>query len=194
MSSKLVEILSAIRPISERFREAIQNEVMPMQIPKGHYLLQAPKVAVHIYFLESGFVMCYSFYKGKKQVESFWRSGQVILLSKSFFDRVPSEEFLQVAVSSEVLYISYAGMQRLFSKFADAHPIIRSLLHEQVAGWREQVNDLKHLSAGDRFEKLIATYPQIEQAISQEDIASYLHITPQSLSRIKRNKNSGNIR
>jgi hypothetical protein len=51
---------------------------------------------------------------------------------------------------------------------------------------RERTHDMQHLNARERYQKLLANFPQIEQIIAQEFIASYLGIAPQSLSRLKR--------
>jgi CRP/FNR family transcriptional regulator, anaerobic regulatory protein len=191
MSDKLYDVLSAIRPISERFKKALDKELTLLQLPKSYYLLEAPRVADHAYFLESGFLVSYSYVKGKREVDNFWQPGDIILPAKSFFERTPSYEFIQLAVPSDVFHVSYAGVQRLFSKFADAQYIARIVLSEYHANCRSHINDIKHLSALERYEKLVGTYLNIEQFVSQEDIASYLSITPQSLSRIKRNKERG---
>ena len=190
ISEKLYAVLSAIKPISERFSRAIDKEMTSMPLPKNYFLLEAPRVADHAFFLETGFALSYSFINGKKQVENFWQEGDIILPAKSFFERTPSEQFIILVQESEVLHISYSSVMKLFVKFPVAHHIARSVMSSYQERCRERMTDIQHYEAFDRYMKLIHEYPSAEQAVSQEDIASYLSITPQSLSRIKRKQDS----
>jgi hypothetical protein len=52
------------------------------------------------------------------------------------------------------------------------------------------MRDMRHLTAFQRFEKLLVTFPDVELIVPQDSIASYLGITAQSLSRLKRNRSN----
>jgi CRP-like cAMP-binding protein len=159
-----------------------------LSLPRNYVLLEAPNVSDHAYFLESGFAMSYTFVKGKMQIEKFWASGEIIFSAKSFFEKVPSTEFIKLMVQGDVLFISYAAVQRLFDYFPEANFIYRVIMNQYYEHCRDRIHDMQHLSSTERYHKLTSTFPAIEQVISQEHIASYLGIAPQSLSRIKRMK------
>lgn len=186
INDALFKILSAIHPLSEDFKKAIETELIPLSLPKNHILLEAPAIAGHAYFLEKGFAMAYSFEEGRKITEAFWRSGQIMVSSHSFFEQVPSMEYIQLMEKSELLCISYAGIQRMFELHPEAHAIYRVIMNRHYAHSRGRVRDLQYLSALQRHEKLLNVFPNIEQIVPQDCIASYLGITPQSLSRLKR--------
>ncbi len=185
---KLFQVLSAIHPMSEDFKKAIEQEVTYLSLPSHHMLLEAPRIAAHAYFLDDGFAMSYTFIKGKKQVECFCTQGQFIVSVKSFFEQVPSQEFIQLMKQSEVLCISYASVLRLFHTFPEANFIYRVLMNQYYEQSRERIRELHHLSAYARYKKLREVFPPIEQILPQEHIASYLGIAPQSLSRIKKQR------
>lgn len=185
-TSKLIDTLSAICPISKNFRKNLEKELTPLSLPENYMLLEAPRISDHAYFLESGFAMSYRFIEGKKVVEGFWGPGQIIFSAKSFFTQVPSTEFIQLMKTSSVFCISYVSTRRLFSMFSEANTIQRLLLVKCYETERERFRDLFELSTMQRHEKLLSSYPGIEQIIAQENIASYLGITPQALSRAKR--------
>jgi len=185
-TDRLFQVLSAIHPLSEKFNKAIRKELTHLSLPKDYLLLEAPRIAEYVYFLDSGFAMSYTFMKGEKQVEAFWLSGQILLPAKSFLERVPSEEFIQLMEQSEVFCISYAGFSRLFDAFPEANVIARVVINQYYESSRDRIREMKHLTAMQRYARLVTTFPGIEQVISQEFIASWLGITPQSLSRIKR--------
>jgi CRP/FNR family transcriptional regulator, anaerobic regulatory protein len=191
LSEKLYAVLSSIKPISERFRKALDKEITSMDLPKNYFLLEAPRVADHAFFLETGFALSYSFINGKKQVENFWQEGEIILPAQSFFERTPSTQFIVLVQEGEVLHISHSSVMKLFAKFPVAHHIARTVMNIYQDKCRERITDIQHYSAFDRYMKLIQEFPAIEQVVSQEEIASYLSITPQSLSRIRRKRHSG---
>jgi CRP-like cAMP-binding protein len=184
--SQLYSLLSRIVPLSEHFERVLTETLIPLSLPNRYMLLEAPKVSDHAYYIESGYVMSFSFYKGRKQVDGFYGSGQIVFSPKSFFDQVPSVEFLQVMTGSEFLCISYANMVNLLSSFKEANIIQRALMIEYYQRERERIDDMRRLDTVGRHQKLLKTFPKIEQLVPQESIASYLGITPQTLSRIKK--------
>ena len=185
-TDRLFQVLSAIHPVSEKFKKAIEKELTHVSLPKNYMLLEAPRIAEYAYFLESGFAMSYTFMEGDKQVEGFWVSGQILVPAKSFFEQVPSAEFIQLMDQSEVLCMSYAGVSRLFDAFPEANKISRAVINQYYENSLGRIRDMQRLTSMQRYARLINTFPRIEQVIPQEYIASWLGITPQSLSRIKR--------
>ena len=118
--TRLFQALSAIHSLTEDFKIALEKETTHLSLPKCYMLLEAPKIAEHAYFINSGFAMSYTFIKGKKQVESLWTPGEIIVSARSFFERIPSVEYIQLMEQSDVLHISYASVLRLFDSFEEA--------------------------------------------------------------------------
>lgn len=190
-TEKLFQELSTIHPVSEEFKIAVEKELTHLSLPKNYLLLEAPKVSGHAYFLNSGSAITYTFYKGKKQTEAFWPAGRIIISAKSFFEQVPSSEFIQLMELADVLHISYTSVLKLLDTFPEANHIYRITMNQYYEQSKEKARDLQHLTAKERYQKLCRNFPHIEQIAAQEYIASYLGITPQSLSRLKRQ--NGNI-
>lgn len=178
--------LGSGHPISAGFRKAIEKAVTPLSLPRNHMLLEATKVAECVYFLEQGFATTYTFVKGIKQVEWFWGPGQVLMSARSFFEQRPSQEFIQLRTKSELWCITHASVLELLDKFPEARTIYRTIMNQYYEFSRERIRDLQSLKAMQRYEKLVRTFVGIEQYVTQEEIASYLGIAPQSFSRMKR--------
>jgi len=183
---RLFIVLSSITQLSSEFKVALSKEMTRLSLPRNYILLEAPSVSDHAYFLESGFAMSYTYVKGKVQTEKFWASGEIIISAKSFFERVPSTEFIKLMKQSEVLFISYDAVQRLLNGFPEANFIYQVTMNRCCEHYRQRMHDMQYLNSVKRYSKLIAAFPAIEQIITQEHIASYLGIAPQSLSRIKK--------
>jgi CRP-like cAMP-binding protein len=188
MITELFKVLSAIHPMSKSFKRALEKELIPLSFPRHHLLLATPNISGHVYFLSSGFAMAYVFINGNKVVEAFWKSGQILLSSNSFFEQVPSVESIQLMAKSDLLCISYDSVQRLFAAYPEATHLYRIIMNRHYEQNGNRFQDFRRLSAQQRLEKLLGIFPDIEQTVPQESIASYLGITPQSLSRLKRQK------
>lgn len=187
-TQQLFDLLSAIHPLSDELKSSMRRELTSLSLPKGYLLLEAPRVADMAYFLVEGFAMSYTYIKGKRQVECFWGQGQIVVSTKSFFEQTPSKEFIILTVQSDVLCMSYDSVTRLFSDFPETSYISRVIVNQYFESCRERLHDHQYASTEERFDKLVATFPTIEQVVTQEHIASYLGITPQSMSRLKRRK------
>jgi len=188
---KLFQLLSVMHPLSDPFKQALEKHLTYLSLPKGHFLLEAPKVSEYAYFLERGFAMSYTFVNGKKRIGHFWKEGQVILSSRSFFERTTSHEFIQLMQQSDVFCISYESVLKLFAEHVEANFLYRTIMTQYYELVREQLHDLQLLNGVQRYTKLIQTFPRIEQIIPSEYVASYLGMVPQSLSRVKRKLGRG---
>jgi CRP/FNR family transcriptional regulator, anaerobic regulatory protein len=188
---RLLQVSSAMHPLSDPFKEALDKHMTHLSLPKNHLLLEAPRISDHAYFLDKGFAMSYTFFDGKKHVGRFWKEGQIILSAKSFFERKPSDEFIQLMQKSDVICISHDSVLELLANHKEANILYRIIMNKYYELMRERIHDLQHLNSVQRYRKLRRTFPDIEQLIPSEYLASYLGIVPQTLSRVKR-KAGGN--
>jgi CRP/FNR family transcriptional regulator, anaerobic regulatory protein len=188
MNTSLFELLSSYHPMRDALKETLKNKLILLSLPKGHLLLEAPRIADHVYFLKTGFAVSFTFEKGKKQIENFWPTHSIILPAVSLFEQSPSYESIELLQQSDVLCLGRSDLMQLFDQHEESNAIYRMMVTRSGERNRQRIRDLQHLSSASRYEKLIAEYPRLEQIVPQEYIASYLGIAPQSLSRLKRNR------
>lgn len=168
-------------------KEALQRVLRAVSFPKGHNLVQALTPAHHAYFLEKGFAVGFQYQRNKRVVTDFWQAGQIILSPHSFFEQSATDEIIQVTVDSQLLSLSHAAFKDLSEKFQTMNYLARDITADYYARCEQRIMDLHTMGTWERYLKLLQTYPGIEQFVSQEMIASYLNVTPQSLSRLKGN-------
>lgn len=180
--------LATSRSLSDTFKEAVETELRSLTLPKNFLLLHPDTIADHLYFLNDGFVMSYSYMDGKKVTEKFWKQNQFITSFESFVEQKPAHEYIQLMTPCELLCIRHDRLQHLLDNLAEAATIYQHALHQHYIYSLKRTQEIKRLHAQVRFENLLRAFPKIEQLVSQDCIASYLGITPQSLSRIKRHK------
>lgn len=184
-TDRLFEVLSKMHLLALDFKEALERELKFSTFPKGHNLVQADTAAHGAFFLETGFALSFRYQGNKRVVTDFWQDGEIVLSPKSFFRQLPTDEIIQLAIDSELLSISHASAQKLFKEFPVANFLARDIAADYHARGEERIIDLHTLDAWPRYQKLLDSHPGIELKVSQDNIASYLNITPQSLSRMK---------
>lgn len=184
----LLARLRLIHPVSEDFIHALDSYVTFVTLPRNHLLIEMPRVADHLFFMVEGFAHSFVYHEEEKHVENFWHAGQFIYDSRSFFEGVPSREFVQVSTASQLICLSREHAQNLFTKFPESEVLVRLLLCHQEDGLRTRVRMFRRCNLEERFHALLIEHPFIEQQVSQDVIASYLGVAPQSLARLKRRR------
>ena len=154
--------------------------------PKRQLLLSAGQVAGYIHFLEQG--LARGFYisegTGKEITDFLWNEHSLITVPDSFFSQRPSHLFIEVMPDSRLMSISYQGLMSCIEKYPLAEVFSRNLVLQYNIYKTRRNHDLAFLSPWELYVRLLHKHPNIEQQVSKGIIASYLNITPQSLSRM----------
>lgn len=187
-TEKFFQSLTTIHPLTRSFKEALSRELHIIAYPKNYFLVQMYSIAHYAYFLEKGFAVAYHFYEGKKIVTSFFKPYDIIFSPQSFFEQSQALENIQLTEDSALIRISYNSVHKLFDEFPVANLLARIITAQYYSKSQERHIDLHSLTAWQRYEKLLKNFPGIELHTSQELVASYLNITPQSLSRLKHDR------
>jgi CRP/FNR family transcriptional regulator, anaerobic regulatory protein len=183
---RLIQRLSDYHPLSAKFKAELPKHLRLVHLPKGYMLLDRMRVCDQLVFLDKGFAMSYTFENSDKQIEWLWAEGDFIISPVSFFTQGASPEFIEIADHSDVICLSYDAIVTLMVDFRETHFLLHHIVARYYHQSREKTRDLQSITAEARFQKLLTRYKGVEQHLSQEQIASYLGIRAQSLSRIKR--------
>lgn len=115
-------------------------------------------------------------------VEDWWVSD-----IGSFAEQKPSNLFIETLEDTELLVIDHENKERLFQELPHLERVFRIMLQRAYTVLESRFYAAVSHSAESRYLEFIKTYPNILQRVPQQQIASYLGITPESLSRIKAN-------
>jgi CRP-like cAMP-binding protein len=114
---------------------------------------------------------------------------QIITDTTSLVNQTPSQESIQLLEDSEMYAIEYNAIQTLLTKHHSfALWYIRLVELHYISQIEDRISDLQFLDAKQRYQKLLNIYPNITNRISLGNIASYLNITQETLSRIRAGK------
>jgi CRP-like cAMP-binding protein len=170
--------------LSESEFEQIAARFMPKSIRKGQYLLQEGDVCNHDYFVVKGALRQYYMHDNKERVNQFAFKDWWISDWHSMLNRLPSLFFIDALEDSEVLQIDNGSLDALFEEVPKFDKFYRIIFQRAFSAQQKRIACMQK-SAIERYEDFVSMYGHFEQHVSQTQIASYLGITRESLSRIK---------
>ena len=154
---------------------------------KRQYLLQAGDVSRNEYFVNSGCLRSYSIDdKGMEHVVQFAIEDWWINDMYSFLTQTPATLFLEAMEDTEVIMLDRAAYEELMHKVPKFERMFRIILQNAFIAQQRRIIENMSLPAHERYLLFQQRYPQFEQRLPQHQVASYLGITPESLSRIRR--------
>ncbi len=169
--------------------EAFFTDLLLKQaLKKKHFLLSKGQSCHYISFVNSGLLRAYHINEdGKETTVMFAIADWWITDMNCFVNQQPAMLTIQAVNDSNILKLSKTDLDRLFEKVPKFERFFRIVM--QNAYIREQLRGIQNLSANahDRYHSFLSKYPQIASSISQKQLASFLGITPEFLSLLRKN-------
>lgn len=183
---KLEEHISSLVKLDKALLEALNREFHTVVLPKGEVIFQAGNVAKHIFYIEDGLArMFYSNDAGKDISYAFFPENNFLAPSESFLEQKPSQYTVEILEDSHVRHISQDGLNRLLEEFPFVEKIKSHILANFLYQANRRIVALQFQNAQQRYETLEQTEGNVLQRAPLGQIASYLGITQETLSRIR---------
>jgi CRP-like cAMP-binding protein len=189
----LQSIGAIMKTLKERvdFTEAelamLAQHIRLSSLKKNELLVAEGTVENRIHYIVEGVTRSFFIRGGKDISFEFYFPGMFISSYASFLDRTPSAHSIEAFTSLTVLSIQHADMMQLYEKSKNFEHFGRIFTEELFKKTSERNRDLLSLTATERYMKLLEVHTHYVQAIPLKYLASYLNITPESLSRIRKN-------
>lgn len=179
--------------LSEAEQKLVKTFFSPKKIRKRQYLLQEGNICRHLAFVEKGLLRSYNVDdKGIEHMIHFAWEGWWMADMLSFLSIEPSTYHIDAIEDSELLLISRPDFEEMLLKVPVMERYFRILFQNNIISKERRLISSISNSAEEKFIHLSATNPELIKRIPQQLVASYLGITPETLSRIK-NKLNKNI-
>ena len=161
----------------------------PETIKKKAVVLREGQLCNNIYYVSSGILRAYHLDKdGKEATIMFALSDWWITDMFCFVNQQPAMLFIEAVENSCIVALQKKGLDHLFIEVPKFERFFRILM--QNAYIREQVRVIQNLSlsAEERYQSFVAKYPQVVKQVTQKQIASYVGITPEFLSSLRKKR------
>ena len=188
MFEKLRAYFEAHIKLTDEQFEKLKSVFNPRTMEKGEFLQREGDVARHAAFVAAGCLRSYVVdEKGREHIIQFapenWWIGDMQGLTKK---NEPSRMFIQALEYSEVLLSDVAGQQKLMEEVPEYATQYRKGIERHHAAKDRRIIASLTATAEERYNDFLKTYPTIARRVPQHMVASYLGLTPETISRIRK--------
>lgn len=174
--------------VEESDTALILKLVKEKNIASGTFLLKPDEICQHTFFVEKGLFRLYSLSEdGKEHILQFASENWLLSDRDSVYFKEPSKFYIEAIENSMLIPMD----ENIFRKIAELSPNFSKkneiLLQNHIRHLNQRISLLLSASAKKRYLEFIKLYPDLQLRIPQWMVASYLGITPESLSRVRRN-------
>ena len=157
------------------------------KVSKGELLLQYGEVCRNTFFVDKGLLRMFSIDKnGKEHIIQFAPENWLIGDRSSLYFSEKSNYYIEAVEDSEVSVLQRDFFNNLLEEFPNSIEKNDLVLQKHVKSLQDRINSLLGETAEERYLKFIKMYPDLLLRVPQWMVASYLGITPESLSRVRK--------
>lgn len=183
----VIHTIRHIVEVPDSEAEKFLSLLKPSSLPKGSYFLREGQIPTKFAFISQGLVRyLYVDQKGTEYTKNFITAGVFMSSYSAMITQTPSQMYIQALEDSQLYEINFKDWLELKKGHPCWNKLLVYILEKVFALKEKRERDLLLLDAQTRYELFKKEYPNLEPRIKQHMIASYLGISPISLSRLKK--------
>ena len=184
----ITDLLITYVPFSHDELNDILSHFTKKNVRKNETLVKAGEICRNLYFVEKGMGRSYYLKEDGKEVTQ-WFFGQGVFMSSadSFFNQSASYYYVEILEDSILYSISHEKLDLLLAKYHKMEKFTRLLSIQMLTKVVQKLNAIQFQTAKERYDYMISEFPDISYRVALGHIASYLGMTQETLSRIRKN-------
>jgi CRP-like cAMP-binding protein len=187
-SDSLAAALRLVSPLSDTALHLLFSGSLQKSIPRGEILLAEGQVCSYIYVIERGCMRSYYNREGIEINNGFSFEYSFVTNLKSLRTGAPSEFCIQAAEQCVVRSFGKEELKALYTQSPEIESFGRKLLEKMLVEQEEQATFFRLYSPAERYEYLVKHQPHLLQRVSLSQLASYLGMSRETLSRIRKKR------
>lgn len=187
MHSSIKEHIQNIISPSKDDLDLFINQLAQVSIAKGDYLLKSGERVRDEYFVVKGCLKAYYMdSKGNRHISQFAVENWWVGDFDAFYNEVPSTLYIEATEDSQLLAIDRTSLNQVFEKAPIFERYFRILVTEAFISQRKRILSAQEKNTQQRYVQFCTSYSNIENRVTNYDIANYLGVTAESLSRVRK--------
>jgi CRP/FNR family transcriptional regulator, anaerobic regulatory protein len=166
--------------------QTLEDKLTVREIKKGEFLVRAGEVCRHVSFINYGMLRFYYLVDGKEICTGFIGNNEYASEYNSFLTQTPSAMYVEALEDTQVINLSYNDMQEGYENFSFFERFGRKMAEKLFVMQSSQITRLLTQTPEQRYQYVVKYQPDVIQHVPQYMIASYIGITPEHLSRIRK--------
>lgn len=183
-----LEVLSKFIRIDDDIKDFLLQNLTTVDVDKGAVIRHAQAVDRNIYFVEKGLLRTFYLEDGKDITLSFIKENGFVASKESLFLNLPSPNTMEVLENATISYLNYEVLQKFADTSISVSRLMVYVLGVLAINTEKRIYALQYLTARQRYHQLMTDDPDIILRAPLGMLASYLGMTQETLSRIRKEK------
>ena len=186
MIHEFISHLNQLVSLSTEEENFLKQTLKVKYCKKNEMILSEGQISSVFYFNLSGFVRLFYLKNGEEKTAYFYPQNSFVSAYESFVHQIPSKLNLQATEETVLIEISVEASQKLLNYSPKFELLARIAMEDELIANQKIIASLLTLTPEERYYNLMEESPEIFQKVPQHQIASYIGVQPESLSRIKK--------
>ena len=178
--------IAALISFSSQEKQVLESFFTFRQVPKRFKLTEEGKIARELYFINKGLLRLYYTKDGGEITAYIFKEGLFASSYDSFLRRTPSIQTLETLEDADLLVINYEDLHQLYELLPKMNTLARKVAEQRFINAQFVLSSYILDSPEERYRKFAVQHSELLLRVPHHMIASYLGITPVSLSRIRK--------
>ncbi len=182
---RLIDNIKLYASLSEQEIQLLQNAVDKKVYTKNEMIFTEGNVSDEIYFITKGCVRLFYNVDGTGKTAFFYTEGQFVCAGESYTFNIPASENYQAVEQTEIFIFTKSKIDVLLKEIPKFEIIARIATENELITCQKVIASFVTKSAEERYIDLLDTQGELFNRVPQQYIASFLGVSPETLSRIK---------
>ena len=165
--------------------DTLESVLVPMKFAKGEMILKDGEICENLYYIDKGLVRQFYFKNGKEVTEHLGEDRTIFMCIESLFKETPSHLQVEALEPTMVYALPKHRLESVALHNVNIQILYRKILEESLILSQVHADLVRFETAGDRYKKMCKLMPQVVLRAPLVFIASYLQMTPETLSRVR---------
>ncbi|MEY8348176.1 Crp/Fnr family transcriptional regulator [Bacillus cereus] len=189
MKNILMKYMTRFTTLSEEAQQAILEEIQIAEYKKGTILLRQGDVQTKCYFVLKGCVRQCSIDETGKEITSNFYTEEQAISNFNHHRQDKSSMYSLICLENCILVVGDLGFEKdMYNKYSQLETMTRTMIELNFGEVQDELASFLASTPEGRYKALLQKRPYLVDRVPQHQLASYLGITPESLSRIKKDK------
>lgn len=165
--------------------DILEGLLIPMKVKKGTDILEYGQVSEYIYYLHTGLIRQYYYKNGKEMTSNLAVDGSIFMSIESLFRETPTGEVIEALETCYIFAIPKHRLENVALHTQNIQILYRKILEEALIEAQAHADLVRFETAQDRYRRICKQMPKVVLRAPLVYIASFLEMTPETLSRVR---------